>query len=66
MLSIHFLNDGTGKNGIGNYEVVAMVNREVIWRGEIKNFEKARGWRSLIDRLVSELFAEAPDIAGEE
>ena len=47
MLIVLIHNDGTGTNEVGNYTYEVRVNHEVLTRGEIHDFPRSQGWRSL-------------------
>lgn len=52
MLIVLIHNDGTGTNEVGNYTYEVRVNHEVLTRGEIRNFCRSHGWRSLLGKVV--------------
>lgn len=48
MLSIHFINDGSGDQIVGNYRWKVMINNTCLAEGIIKNHNRLSGWRGLV------------------
>lgn len=55
MLSIHFLNDGTGNKTVGNYNYIVIVNGKTLHNGKIKNHNRSYGWKGLLQDLLFSL-----------
>ena len=51
MLTIHFVNDGTGDQETGNYDVTVVVNGQVIAKDRVQGHKRARGWSDLVRML---------------
>ena len=58
MLTVSFHNDGTGNEGIGNYDVTVAVNDEIIWTGRVEGHHRGYGWVELLDNLVGDIVAK--------
>ena len=54
MLTINIRNDGTGPDNAANYAYFVLVNSKVIAMGEVKNHNRADGWRELVRRVAEE------------
>lgn len=48
MLQVKIVNDGTGNEKVGNYDYVVSVNSNIIAQGRLENFERKKGWESLL------------------
>lgn len=53
MLSILFLNDGTGDEIEGNYKWKVMINKRVLAQGELKGHNRLTGWEGLVKYFAS-------------
>lgn len=51
-LSIVLTNDGTGKNGFANYDVVVRVNGRIIAVKKVSGHKRSDGWEVLVKKLV--------------
>jgi len=54
MLIVTFVNDGTGTKETGNYDWKVHVNRRLIAKGRIENYQRINGWQGLVKTLVRE------------
>jgi hypothetical protein len=55
MLKIVVVNDGTGKENIGNYQVVVSINNRLIEEWYVKGHDRSKGWRNLLLQIVKEM-----------
>ena len=51
MLTIRFVNDGTGSERVGNYDVTVLANYRVLWTGRVEGHERG-DWLALVDQMV--------------
>ena len=61
MLTIRFLNDGTGDEIEGNYQWGVWINEYLLAKGELTGHDRAKGWQGLVKR-----FAKIASIKGED
>jgi hypothetical protein len=54
MLIVYIHNDGTGNSIIGNYDYTVMVNNLLIGKGRVENFQRDKGWESLVRKIVED------------
>jgi len=52
MLTVKLVNDGTGNETVGNYDVTVTVNTRVIWAGRVEGHDRRGGWPWLIQQLA--------------
>jgi len=52
MLVIKLVNDGTGTEVLGHYDVTVAVNDKTIWQGRIEGHRRSKGWKRLVQRLA--------------
>lgn len=57
MLTIQFINDETGTELLGNYDVRVFINTRLIWNGRLESYNRLLGWKSLVKSLSEMLFA---------
>jgi len=55
MLIIAFHNDGTGGEGMGNYNITVQINHKVIHSDRIENHDRSSGWEGLIQKYAKQL-----------
>ena len=55
MLTLTFHNDGTGTVEVGNYDVVVIVNRQVVAKERVEGHKRAEGWRGLVLDLATRI-----------
>ena len=51
MLTITFVNDGSGDRETGHYDVAISINGRVIAKERVEGHKRADGWRALVARL---------------
>lgn len=52
MLVVFAVNDGSGTQVKGNYDVTVRVNNKTIWSGKIKNHNREKGWQNLLHLIA--------------
>jgi len=58
MLIVTFLNDNTGDENIGHYDVIVRVNDRIIYSTRITGYKREKGWRNLFKCLLAEIEQE--------
>jgi len=58
VLTLKLVNDGTGDDIIGNYDVTVTVNTRVIWTGRVEGHDRRGGWPWLIWQLADVVMDE--------
>lgn len=64
MLTITFINDGTGTKEKGNYHWKVYVNEKIIAQGHIKGHIRKLGWQALVgkfEKICWESFCKESD-----
>jgi hypothetical protein len=56
MLHLIIVNDGTGKENIGNYKVTVNINNREISAFRVKGHDRSKGWKELLRQIVEELY----------
>jgi hypothetical protein len=51
-------NDLTGRDPLGNYDIVVRVNTKVIWTGRVEGHNRDDGWVALIKQIAVEADGE--------
>ena len=64
MLTIRFVNDGTGNERIGNYGVTVLANYRVVWTGRVEGHERG-DWLALVDQMVDVVVKKRMEADGE-
>lgn len=58
MLEIIIVNDGTGKDGRGNYDYIVSVNGDPIATGHHRNHRRDKAWYHLVGAICDDLRIE--------